>query len=185
MDAIKNLFSPLQARWAQLSTREQRLLLLMGGAVSLFILFVIIFSFSSSAASTTRRTEAKLSQLRQVQELAANYNQAEQQRRAAEQQLSRGDFRLISYLEERASQAGVSINSMNPKPDVTLADGRIQESAVDVTLTDVNARQLVDFLNSVEGGPGVVKVKYVRVEPRPANDNVTAWATVSTYRLKQ
>jgi general secretion pathway protein M len=31
----------------------------------------------------------------------------------------------------------------------------------------------------------VVKVKYLRIEPRVNDQTVTAWATIATYRLKQ
>jgi general secretion pathway protein M len=53
-----------------------------------------------------------------------------------------------------------------------------------VTLTDVKLNRLVDFLQAVEAGPGIVKVKYLRLEPRPAQETVTAWLTVATYKLK-
>ena len=41
-----------------------------------------------------------------------------------------------------------------------------------------------DFLTAVEAGPGIVKVKNLRVEPRVEQESVTAWVTVATYRLK-
>jgi general secretion pathway protein M len=185
MDSLKTLIANLLARWANLSQREQRLLMLMGGAVSLFALFVIIFSFSSSAAAREKRIQTKLDQLRQVQELAANYGEAEARRRAAEQQLSSSNVRLMSYLEQKATTAGLVIPTMNPKGDVPVGDGRILENSVEMTLTDITVRELVDFLSSVESGPGVVKVKFLRVQPRPANENLTAWVNVATYRLKQ
>jgi general secretion pathway protein M len=43
---------------------------------------------------------------------------------------------------------------------------------------------LVEFLQAIENGPGVVKVKYLRLEPRPQNETITAWLTIATYRLK-
>ena len=61
---------------------------------------------------------------------------------------------------------------------------KIVESAVELTLTDVKLNRLVDFLTAVEAGPGIVKVKYLRLEPRPAQETVTAWLTVATYKLK-
>ena len=56
---------------------------------------------------------------------------------------------------------------------------------MELTFTDVDLRKLTDFLRTVESGPGMVKVKYLRLEPRPATDTLTAWATIATYKLKQ
>ena len=44
--------------------------------------------------------------------------------------------------------------------------------------------RLTDFLAGVEAGPGVVKVKYLRLEPRVKDETVTAYVTVATYHLK-
>jgi general secretion pathway protein M len=56
---------------------------------------------------------------------------------------------------------------------------------VELTFTDVDLRKLYDFLTSVESGPGVVKVKSLRLEPRSASETLTAWTTVATYKMKQ
>jgi len=74
---------------------------------------------------------------------------------------------------------------MNPKGEVPLADGKIVESSIEIMMPDVRIDKLVAFLSEVERGPGVVKVKYLRLEPRPAAENITAWATIATYRMKQ
>ena len=36
----------------------------------------------------------------------------------------------------------------------------------------------------VEAGPGLVRVKYLRIEPRLKDETLTAWVTVATYHLK-
>lgn len=186
MDQLKTLISDLQAKYAALTGRERRLVSIAGGAVVCFILFIMIFSFSSSAAGTRRRTEEKLTKLRDVQVLATSFREAESQRQAAERQLSASNIRLLSYLEEKATAAGLETPTMNPKGDVNVdREGKIVESSVELTLTDISLRQLHEFLQTVESGPGVVKVKYLRVEPKPANETLTAWTTVATYRLKQ
>ena len=55
---------------------------------------------------------------------------------------------------------------------------------MELTLTDVQLTKLVDFLCSVEQGPGVVRVKFLRIEPRTKDGMLTAWTTVAAYRLK-
>lgn len=185
MEQLKQAVSQAQARFSALSTREQRMLMALVPAVVLFLLFILIFSFSNSANTIRKRTENKRAQLAQVQQLASNFSQAEARRRAAEQQLSQGNVRLISTLEEKAKATGLVIPTMNPKGETPVGDGRILETRVDLTLADVSVRELVDFLSNVERGPGVVKTTYLRLEPRTEQQTLTANVNVSAYRMKE
>jgi general secretion pathway protein M len=185
MDQIRHLLNDLRGRFEQLSPRERRLVTVASAAVLAFILFVTLISFSSSANRYRRRTQEKLAKLQEVQQLAASYSQATAARTAIEQQLSSSDVRLLSYISDKATAAGLEVPNMTPKGEVGIGDGKILESSMELTFTDVDLRKLTEFLRSVESGPGIVKVKYLRIEPRPASDTLTAWTTVSTYKLKQ
>jgi general secretion pathway protein M len=184
-DFVQARIADVQTWMGGLTARERRLVVIAGAAVAVFILFIVFFSFSSSAAATRKRTEAKLAKLQQVQALAASYREAEQARQNVERQLTQSNVQLISYLEDKGTNAGLDIRSMNPKGDVPLRDGRIVETSVEVTLTDVELDNLVSFLSEVERGPGVVKVTRLRLEPRPDNQKITAWATIATYSMKR
>jgi general secretion pathway protein M len=185
MNRIRQLFSDLQARFAALSSREQRLVTVAGVAVLAFVIFATVMTFANKANTYRSRTEEKLAQLQEVQQLAATYSQATAARNAIEQQLTNSDVRLISFISDKATAAGLDAPNMTPKGEVGIGDGKIVESSLEFTFTDVDLRKLTEFLRSVESGPGIVKVKYLRIEPRPASDSLTAWATVSTYKLKQ
>lgn len=182
---LRELQTQITTWWSRLTARERRLVSIAGGALGAFLLFVILYSFSSSAGKYESRMELKQEKLTQVQQLAASYREAEQQRQAVERQLSASNVSLISYLEDKGEKSGLDIRSMNPKGDVPIGDGNIIESSVELTLTDVQLDKLVSFLSDVERGPGIVKVKRVRLEPRPQNETLTAWATISTYSLKK
>lgn len=184
MNPIRQLFNDLRTRFDQLSAREKRLVMAAGSAVLVFILFITLLSFSNSASGYRRRTQDKLAKLQEVQQLAASYNQATAARSAIEQQLTSSDVRLLSYISDKATAAGLDVPNMTPKGEVGIGDGKILENSMELTFTDVDLRKLTEFLRSVESGPGIVKVKYLRIEPRPASETLTAWATVSTYKLK-
>ncbi len=179
------LVNDIQAWFNSLSSRERRLVLVLGAAAAGFALFIAVFSFTSSAAATKRRTIEKLDKLADAQALAGTFREAEALRQASEQRLLGNPVSLISVLPDKGSKAGLDIQTMIPKGDVPIGDGKIVESAVELTLTDVKIRQLHEFLASLETGPGVVKVKFLRIEPKPAQETVTAWITVATYKLKQ
>jgi general secretion pathway protein M len=184
MSAITDLQNTIQTSFAALSAREKRM---VGGAalaVSFFAVFMVIFSFGSKADSIRRRTAEKIIKLEEVQTLAGGYRDAKAKQDALEAQLRASNVRLVSYLEEKAKPAGIELPSINPKADMPLEGSKIVESAVEVTLSDVKLNRLVDFLQAVEAGPGIVKVKNLRLEPRPAQETVTAWVTIATYRLK-
>jgi len=181
---LKQLWSDAQAWFLRLTERERVLVSAAGATLGVFIIFLILFYFSSSASGYRDRTEKKLQRLAQAEVLASSYSDAERARQDVERQLSSNSVSLISYIEEKGEQAGMKIPTMTPKGEVPIGDGRILESSVELTLTDISLRSLHEFLTQVEGGPGVVKVKYLRLEPRPDNQTLTAWTTIATYRLK-
>jgi general secretion pathway protein M len=182
---MKELIARLQASFSTLSQREKRLVSIAGGAIAAFLLFVVIHSFSSKADSIRERTQQKLRKLDEVQTLALGFRDTEAKRLAVESQLKQSNIRLISYLEDKAKNSGVELPSINPKADVTLEGDKIVESAVELSLTDVKLNRLLDFLTAVESAPGgLVKVKYLRMEPRPSQETLSAWLTIATYHAK-
>lgn len=176
--------SQLSNAFSALSQRERRLVAAAGVVVGLFVVFLVTFSFGSKADSIRSRTQGKLRRLGEVQDLAGGFREAAAQQANLERQLAASNIRLMSYLEEKAQAKGIDLPTINPKADVQLEGTKIVESAVELTLTDQKLNRVLDFLSAVEGGPAIVKVKYLRLEPRPSNETVTAWLTIATYHLK-
>jgi general secretion pathway protein M len=184
IERLRLLWSDLQTWYLRLNPRE-RVLVSTAGSVGVVVLtFLVLFLLSSSADSTRRRTETKLQRLAEAEQLATGYAEAEQARKRAEASLGSTDLSLITYMSEKGKQAGLEIPALTPKGDLPVRDGRIVESSVELTLTDVPLPKLVDFLTAVEQGPGVVRVTFLRIEPRTKDRVLTAWTTVSAYHLK-
>lgn len=184
MAGISQLSSTLQNSLATLSVRERRLVTIAGIALGIFVVFMVVVVFANKAEAIKKRTTAKAQKLEEVQSLAAGYRDAKAASDALERQLQASNIRLASYITDKGQKAGLEIPVINPKADVTLEGTRIVESGVEVTLTDVKLNRLLDFLAAVEAGPGIVKVKYMRLEPRVSSETVTAWLTIATYHLK-
>lgn len=184
MSALSDIQSSVQTSLAAMSEREKRML--AGTSIVVFLFLVLMVSMSSArkAQAIRQRTADGIGHLEDIQTLASGYREAKAKQDGLENQLRSSNIRLVSYLEEKAKPAGIELPSINPKADVPLEGSKIVESAVEVTLTDVKLNRLIDFLQSVEAGPGIVKVKYLRIEPRVAQETVTAWVTVATYKLK-
>ena len=124
MEQLRGLLNDARAWFERLSTRERRMVLATGGAVLAFVLFLILYSFSNSANAYRKRTQQHLTQLREVQDLAANYQEAKREREAVEQQLAANTVRLVSYIEDKATVSGLTVPNMTPRPDVTSPTGR-------------------------------------------------------------
>jgi general secretion pathway protein M len=185
MDRLRQRWAEFQTWLNGLSRREQVLVGSATAAVVCFVLFVVLISLASAADDTRRRTASKLAQLATAQALSQSYAEAERVRKADEAQLSSSGVSLTTYLEDKGSQSGLDIPALTPKADAPIGDGRIVESTVELTLTDVPLSKLVTFLSAVERGPGMVRVKSLRLEPRTKENVLTAWATVATYKLKE
>jgi general secretion pathway protein M len=184
IERLRLLWSDLQAWYLRLNPRERVMVSAAGGATVVVVAFVVLFLLSTSADNTRRRTETKLQRLAEAEQLAAGFAEAERARKQAEAALTAGDVSLLTYVSEKGKQAGIDVPSFNPKNDIPLGDGRIIESSVEFTLTDVALPRLVGFLGALEQGPGVVRVTFLRIEPRPKDGVLTAWTTVTAYRLK-
>ncbi len=182
--ADSSALASFQAAFAAMSQRERRMVAAAAVAVGVFLIFMVTFSFSTKAESIRGRTTQKLSKLQDVQDLAAGYREAAAAQSAVERQLAASNIRLMSFLEEKAGQKGIELPTINPKADVPVEGTKIIESSVELTLTDQKLNRVLEFLQAIEGGPAIVKVKYLRLEPRVSNESVTAWLTVATYHLK-
>jgi general secretion pathway protein M len=184
MAGLSNLQTSLSTSLSTLSERERRMVLVAGLALAAFVIFMVTFSFSSRAAKIRSNIATKTASLDEVQALAAGYRDQKASQEALERQLAASNVRLISFLEEKAKKSGLELPSINPRADEPLENSKIVMSAVELTLTDVKLNRLVEFLTSVEAGPGIVKVKNLRLEPRVKDETVTAWLTIATYHLK-
>lgn len=184
IERLRLLWSDLQAWFLGLNPRERVMVTGAGGATVVVITFIVLFLLSTSADATRRRTQSKLQRLAEAEQLAAGYAEAERGRKQAEAALTASEVSLLTYVNEKGTRAGLDIPSLTPRGDIPMGDGRIIESSVELTLTDVSLPKLVDFLGSLEQGPGVVRVTVLRIEPRPKDGVLTAWTTVTSYRLK-
>lgn len=184
MERLRFLWADVQAWYLRLNPRERVMVTSAAAATVVVVTFIVLFLLSSSADATRRRTEGKLQRLAEAEQLATGYAEAERVRKQAEAALTSSDVALPTYIDEKGQRAGLAGFSLTPKGDVPVGDGRIIQSSVEFTLTDVSLPRLVDFLGSLEQGPGVVRVTFLRIEPRPKDGVLTAWITATSYRLK-
>lgn len=184
MERLRTFIESMGSWFGALSQRERRLVAVGLVAAAGFLVFATALGFSNKATVLQKRITEKNRKLVEMQSLATSYAQARAAQDAFAQRLNANTVKLLSWVEECGGKSGLDIPSMTSKPDQSLEGDKLVESAVELTLTDVKLNRLVDFLNAVESGPGVVKVKQLKFEPKLKEDTVTAWATIATWKLK-
>lgn len=183
MNRIRQLLSDALSTFGRLSGRERAMVGMIVAALLGFVLFVSSITYSRAVVRREGRIKAKLEQLTEVQKLTGGYRQAEQQRAELERRLRGNNVKLFSYVDELAKKQGVEIGGMTDKGDQP-REGKIVESAVEVTFTRIGLDKLARFLAAIETTGGLVKVTRLQVRPRTDAPVLDAWLTISTYQLE-
>lgn len=150
------------------STREKAI-------IALGVAFLVVLGFwlgvwdpvHAHLALLDRRVEAKRTEQREIQDLAARFGQLRGKIDAIETHLRRSkDFSILSYLEALAKRQKVQdrIVQMKPKPGETTRYYR--ENAVEIKMEKVRLAELVRYLYEVENSPELLRVKQLQIRPR-------------------
>jgi hypothetical protein len=182
LNRLKALWADLQQALSQLSLREQ---LLVAVAAAVFLTGVLALGSYSISRSIHRREVAideKSKALVDIGRLTATYREREIQRQQLEARL-RVPVRLFTYIDDTSKRQGIVIGDMQDRGTVVGGD-KISESTVEFDLSRVTPDKLRNFLNEIEHGPHLVKVKKIRLRSRLDDPNSMDVAlTVSTYSM--
>ncbi len=183
METLRKLRASLEAFLARLSPRERVMVSAAAAAVVAFVVFLVATGVSRSLGARERRIEAKTEMLASIGKLTRGYRQAQAERQALEARLKGPPVQLMSFVSQTGAQAGVEVNDLRPGTPNT-ADGLTEES-VEVNLARIDLPRLARLVESLERGPGVVKVRKIRIATR--NDDpslVDVTLQVSTWQQK-
>jgi general secretion pathway protein M len=89
----------------------------------------------------------------------------------------------MSHVSQTGASLGIEVNDLRPTGAPVETEG-LKEESVEVNLPRLDMARLARLLQALEGGPGVVKVRRIRVTTRtddPALVDVTL--VVATYGL--
>jgi hypothetical protein len=182
LNRLKALWANLEQALSQLSRREQ---LLVALALTVFAAGVLGFGSYSISRSIHRREVAideKSKALVDIGRLTATFREREIQRQQLEARL-RVPVRLFTYIDDTSKKQGVVIGDMQDRGTVMGSD-KISESTVEFDLSRVTPDKLRNFMNEIEHGPHLVKIKKIRLRVRLDDPNsMDAALTVSTYSM--
>lgn len=183
-ETLQRARAELEARFSRLSQRERVMVSMAGAAVVAFVIMLIATGISRSTNERQRRIEEKTRVLSQVGQLAEGYRRAQAERKALEGRLRGANVPVMTHVSQTGQALGVEVGDMRPSGAPEEADGIVTES-VEVSLPRIDPGKLGRFLQALEAGQGVVKVRRVRLATRSDDPKVVdATVLVSNYQLK-
>ena len=173
--------------YQRLSPRERTLLV----AASVAVLCIGLYSFiwqplADGRVLMARQIGLKEKQLENIQQTREKYLDLLRQFEASQAVLEKADekFSLFPHIESTVSQVlggRDKILSMNPQSKII--GGAYREESVELKLTGISLKELVDMLYQIEKGPHPLRVTRLLVKKRyrdPRTFDVTA--TVSMLK---
>jgi len=183
LEKIRAFINDAQRYLTSLTPRERTFLGAGSGALILFIVLVSALGLSRAIARREVQIEERTGYIRQIAALAKDFRAQESDRQEMERKLMGANVRLFSYMEELARRKNVTIGDMADR-GVTGGDGKIKETSVDVNMPRISLSKLADFLSEIERGPGIIKVKKLRVRGRyDTKEELDVSVTVATYQV--
>jgi general secretion pathway protein M len=183
METLRRWRASVEAFLVRLSPRERVMVMAAAAAVVAFVLFLVVTGVSRSLRARERRVEAKTQMLSQVGRLTASYRQQQAERQSMEARLKGPPVQLMSFVSQTGAQLGVEVNDLRPGTPST-TEG-LTEETVEINLARMDLGKLARLLDALERGPGVVKVRKLRMATRnddPALVDVTL--QVATWQAK-
>jgi len=186
VETIRRLKAELEVWFGGLAPRER--FMVAGGAAAAALLLVLM-AFTGVQRSISRREaniDRKTLVLAQAGKLAQGYRAVQAQRTQLEARLKGPPLQLMSYVAQTGQRLGIEVTDLRPgPPGAGPGSDKLAEETVEVNLAHLELQRLATLLQSLEQGPGVVKIR--RLALRSRNDDpmaVDATIVIATYRLR-
>lgn len=184
-ETIRRIRAELEARLGRLSQRERVMVSAAGAAIVAFVVMLVATGISASTTERQRRIEEKTRVISQVGQLAEGYRRAQAERRSLESRLKGQTVPVMTQVSQAGQALGVEVGDLRPSGAPEELDGIVAES-VEVSLPRIDPAKLGRFLQTLEGGQGVVRVRRVRLSARADDPKVfDATIVVSNFSLKK
>lgn len=181
---MRERIDALYGAFERLSSREQSLLLLIvvlaiGGTVGFSSYFM-----SRSIRAQEKRIEYKISQLREIAELRADYKaRLREQQRLTNEVRANGSTRILSHVERIAQEAGIELKNASQGSSQPTGSPQVREETAKVSVNGVSIDRLDAFLRRLDGGSRLIVVRGVRISPNYENPKrLDATIKVGTFK---
>jgi general secretion pathway protein M len=183
-EQLRKIRAELEARFGRLQPRERIMVTAAGAAIVLFVVLMVVTRISMWTTERQQRIEQKTRVLSQVGQLAEGYRRAQADRQALEARLKSQPIPLMTHVSQTGQTFGIEVGDLRPSGNPEETDGIVAES-VEVSLPRIDPAKLGRFLQALEGGQGVVRVRRIRIATRSDDPKlVDATVVVSNFQLK-
>ncbi len=148
-----------------LAKREKNLVIGAACFLGIFFLFqLIIFPFFEKKDRMEKGINTRETELEEIIRLSGEYESYKGDSQGIEQVLARRkrDFKLTTFLNEKANEAGVTIGSIDRYPSKDM--GNFIESTMEVRLEAVTLKQLVEYLYRIESPEDLVSITTISIK---------------------
>ena len=184
---MKATLSSLGGQFERLSSREQIIALLMIMVLGGMVLGLGTFFVKRDLGRRDMRIAAKFEKLEKLAGLKGDYQRrlSEQNRLAAEIRRN-NKTRLLSYIEDVSKKASIQLKNAAERQGEATGSDLLKEVAAEVKVENVSIDRLYDFLNRLERGNRLVKVRKLEIETRFDNAKMlNAKVTVGTFKTTE
>ena len=174
----------LQEAFERLNPRE-KIVVTAGTVIAAAVILGTGWLMLSQSVTTAKlRADSLRSQLEQIVELQATFDQRQAESQALQRRLRGSTIRIVSHIEAAARSAGVEIGNMTPREGSPDEDG-VQETTVEIRLQKLSITRLQEFLEKIESTTqAVVKVRRLRMRKRYDDRTLLdAEITIATYGM--
>lgn len=156
----------IKSFWDKLDKKQRYMV--AGAAVFVLIALIFelgIFPFWGAKAKAGQNIRVNQRKLEEIKQLDAEFARQEEKIARIKTVMAKrtAGFSLFSYLEKKATQAGVRGNITYMNSSRGAQSAAFEESLIDMKLDKITIKQLTDFLYFAESPADLVRIKRITV----------------------
>ncbi len=154
------------SRLKKLNKRERYIIYGAACILGLLVVFQLIVNpFFAKRNQMKKNLQAKMVMLEEMQQWQAEFEALKKNTQISKSRFARRSqgFRLFSFLDQMAKQAGIKDRVTYMKPSPAQKSGEYRISRVEMKLDAITLDQLVTYLHGVETSENMVDVKKLSI----------------------
>jgi general secretion pathway protein M len=152
--------------WDKLDKKQRYMVAGTAALVLIVLIFELaVFPFWEAKAKTRQNIQVNQRKLEEIKQLDAEFAGYEAKIARIKTVIAKRttSFSLFSYLEKKATQAGVRGNVIYMNSSRGVQSATFEESLIDMKLDKITIKQLTDFLYFAESPADLVRIKKITV----------------------
>src|SRR4030042_540692 len=156
----------IKSFWDKLDKKQRYMVAGTAALVLIVLIFELVISpFWEAKAKVRQNIRINQRKLEEIKQLDAEFTRYEEKIARIKTVMAKRTtgFSLFSYLEKKATQAGVRGNIAYMNSSRGVKSTAFEESLVDMKLDKITIKQLTDFLYFAESSADLVRIKRITV----------------------